>query len=142
MISASVVSLCQIYSQKGGDMINNEEGIVIATRRYFVELVSHRIELILTIERPFESQPGFFRCIYRLRGDEERTRYSEGVDELDALISTLSLAGTDLQYLNQQKYEGKLRWEAGPADSSLPTIRDHWPFSKPDYGVIPPTPGT
>jgi len=104
--------------------------LIIATRRYYADPTSEEPEVIVSLERPFQSEPGFCRCIYHLTGIKQVTRYSEGVDEFHALVSALAMAGTDLQYLNEQSYGGMLRWDGGPAESSLPTTRDHWPFNK------------
>lgn len=103
---------------------------IIATRRYYVETPTDAPDVIVSIERPFQTDAGFYRCIYHFSGIKEVSRYSEGLDEFDALISTLAMAGTDLHFLNETSYGGLLRWDGGPAESSLPTIRDHWPFNK------------
>ena len=85
-------------------------------------------EIVLSFERPCQGEPGSFRCRYRFSGAIEKDRTAFGGDELHSLIIALAMAGSDLELIAQEKYGGKLYWEAGEAKSSLPTIRDSWPF--------------
>jgi hypothetical protein len=105
---------------------------VILTRRYFSD--SPELELIVSIEQPFQDESGYFRCNYHFGGADQRSRFVNGVDEMDALLTAFSMAGTELHFLNIEKFGGKLQWDAGPAESSLPTIGDHWPYKSREAG--------
>src|SRR2546430_2976991 len=99
---------------------------VIASRRYYLGPEAKGLEIILSIEQPFQDESGYFQCGYRFVGAEDKIRYAAGGDGMHALIMALAQVGSLLQYLNEHKYEGKLRWDGGLAESSLPTVRDHW----------------
>jgi hypothetical protein len=116
--------------QEGHEGVHDDA--VVATRSYFLEGESERPILTVTIGRPEADRPGYFRCAYSFSGAFNWTHFAAGVDEIHSLISALAMAGTDLSVLNEESYGGKLRWEAGSADASLPTIRDHWPFKLTD----------
>jgi hypothetical protein len=103
---------------------------IIATRRYCIEPPEGDLELIVSFERPVRDPSGYFRCAFHLTGDYEVTQLAAGVDEVNALIFALQMAGALLDYLNDSRYNGKLQWEGGSAKQSLPTICDHWPFNK------------
>ena len=104
--------------------------MVIATRRYYTAPEGEGEEILLSIERPFQDESGYFRCVYRFTGAVQRDRWAAGVDELSALIYALSMAGTELQGFDDEKFGKKLIWDAGPASGSLPTVSDNWPFNK------------
>jgi hypothetical protein len=109
-------------------MDQEEDYPVIASRRYYADPAADGLEIVVSIEQPFQDESGYFECGYRILGAENKIRYAAGGDGIHALIMALAQAGSLLQYLNEQKYDGKLRWDGGPAESSLPTVRDHWPF--------------
>ena len=75
------------------------------------------------------SQICHFRCVYRFTGARQTDRWAAGADALDALMSALSMAGSQLRRLDSERYGQKLVWDCGPASDSLPTIEDHWPFA-------------
>jgi len=85
--------------------------MVIATRRYYTEPEGEGDEIVLSIERPFQDESGYFRCVYRFTGALRTDRWAAGADELDSLMSALSMAGP-------------------LTNDSLPPIEDHWPFAK------------
>ena len=108
--------------------MNDDENTLIASRRYYIAPEGQGDQVVVSIAKPFRDEGGYFRCGYVFSGSTKIERYASGVDELHAILMALAMAGTDLEQLNVDKYGSKLVWEAGPAKSSLPTIRDHWPF--------------
>lgn len=111
-----------------------EEASLIATRAYYLKGEEGRTaEMLVSVSRPYLLQPGFYRCEFHAK---TRTRdwaaHTDGIDELDALISALCGLGSYVAIMNEQNYQGQLRWEGDPtgADLGLPTVEHHWPFRK------------
>jgi hypothetical protein len=110
--------------------MSNRHESVIASRRYYSEPEGSGLTFLVSFERPSQDEPGSFQCRYIFSGAEQLQRCAYGVDELHALIVAFAMAGSDLEAIAQDRYGGKLYWEAGPAMSSLPTLRDNWPFKQ------------
>ncbi len=110
--------------------MSNGSDTVIATRRYYTEPEGEGDEIVLSFERPVQEESGYFRCVYRFTGAIKRERWAGGADGLDALMSALAMAGTDLDHIDAERYGNKLMWDFGKANNSLPTIEDHWPHAK------------
>ena len=103
---------------------------VIAERTYYVEGPDRaRQEIIVAIREPYQEESGYYQCGYSVDPPGvERGRFCAGVDAIQALVGAIEMAGTDLQFMNSEKYGGKLAWDAGPAEGSLPAIADGWRF--------------
>jgi hypothetical protein len=128
MTSVNAASRGRRFSPNGKETTALDRTAAIATRRYFLDPGIEPPTLSIAIGKPEADELGYTKCSYTFSGAINRTQFASGVDEIHALVSALAMAGTDLDCLNQEMFGGKLQWEAGPATSSLPTIRDHWPF--------------
>lgn len=109
----------------------DDEIRIVASRHYYTLPEGEGDEILLSIAQPVQDESGYYRCAYRFTGAVQMHRYAHSVDELGALITALVMAGTDLDFINEEQYGGRLQWDAGAAASSVPTIRDNWPLGRP-----------
>jgi hypothetical protein len=87
--------------------------------------------VIFRLWRPYQPGTEYARCRFELvtsKGSQEQE--VPGVDAVDCIIASLSMAGSTLAGLNESVFEGRLRWEASPEGGrglGLPTIEDSCP---------------
>jgi hypothetical protein len=102
-----------------------EASEVIAERSY-TTAASSEVVLRIEIRRPRKVELGACWCDWKIVGEQIDVAASAcGVDTLDALDAALWMVGSRLEILNQDLFEGQLRFLSGPTRSplSLPVIR-------------------
>jgi hypothetical protein len=108
---------------------------IIAKRAFFVNGERDGDPaIVFKLWRPYQPEADYPRCRYELiTSAGSKSREVPGVDGLDCIIGSLSMAGSDLAGMNESLFGGRLRWEASPpegGDLGLPTIEDSWPTNK------------
>jgi hypothetical protein len=87
--------------------------------------------VVFRLWRPYQPTADYPRCRYELITSKgSKSTEVPGVDGLDCIIASLSMAGSDLVGMNKSLFGGRLRWEASPEGGrglGLPTIED-WPL--------------
>jgi len=112
-----------------------QEGEIIVKRSFFLE-DDERKQVAATVRfaTPFQPEGEYARCLFELISpDGTKEMSADGLDELDALMACLALAGSNIAGLNESVYGGRLRWEGSPAGGrglGLPTIEEGWPSAK------------
>ena len=105
---------------------------LIAERAFFVSGKRNGgPAVVFRLWRPYQPKADYPRCRYELITSKgSKSMEVPGIDGLDCIIASLSMAGSDLAGLNESVFGGRLRWEASPEGGSglgLPTIED-WPL--------------
>ena len=87
--------------------------------------------VVLRLWRLNQPKADYPRCRYELINSKgSKIIEVPGIDGLDCIIASLSMAGSDLAALNESVFGGRLRWGASPEGGhglGLPTIED-WPL--------------
>jgi len=89
---------------------------LIAERTFFVSGKRNGgPAVVFRLWRPHQPKADYPRCRYELI-TSKCTKSAEvpGVDGLDCIIASLSMAGSDLASLNESLFGGRLRWEVSP----------------------------
>ena len=105
---------------------------IIAERAFFVNGKGNcDPAVVVRLWRPYQPKADYPRCRYELITSKgSKIVEVPGIDGLDCIIASLSMAGSDLVGLNESVFGGRLRWEASPEGGrglGLPTIED-WPL--------------
>jgi hypothetical protein len=105
---------------------------LIAERAFFVSGKRNGgPAVVFRLWRPYQPKADYPRCRYELITSKGSTSTEvPGVDCLDCIIASLSMAGSDLADMNESVFGGLLCWEASPEGGrglGLPTIED-WPL--------------
>lgn len=105
---------------------------VIARRKYRLSGgTSEPTEVLVSISRPAQIVNGDYECHYEVMfGGKRQQGRVQGIDEIDALVNVLAMAGSWLNGLNESTYGGRLTWAGGDDDLGLPRIERDWPFVK------------
>jgi hypothetical protein len=116
-------------------MENADSQIWFAQRKYYLDGDSQdAVELTVRFKRPEQNidHPLTYKCECEIQTKQRiRVPYVRGVDEVSAIVMILAMAGSWINGLNETEFQGRLRWVGGEVgDLGLPTIEDHWPFSK------------
>ena len=76
----------------------------------------------------YQRKADYPRCRYELITSKgSKSMEVPGIDGLDCLIASLSMAGSDLASMNDSLFGGRLRWEGSPEGGRslcLPTIEE------------------
>jgi len=105
---------------------------LIAERAFFVNGKRNGGPVVVfRLWRPYQPKADYPRCRYELITSKgSKSMEVPGIDGLDCIIASLSMAGSDLAGMNESLFGGRLHWEASPEGGrglGLPTIED-WPL--------------
>ena len=105
---------------------------IIAEREFFIDGKRDGDPVVVfRLWRPYQPAADYPRCRYELiTSTGSKLTEVPGIDDLDCIIASLSMAGSDLAGLTESVFGGRLRWEASPEGGrglGLPMIED-WPL--------------
>jgi hypothetical protein len=86
---------------------------LIAERAFFVNGKRNGgPAVVFRLWRPYQPKADYPRCRYELISSTvSKSTEVPGVDGLDCIIASLSMADSDLVSLNESVFGGRLRWE-------------------------------
>ena len=121
----------KVHGELGGRKMPKGPDL-IAERTFFVSGKGNGgPAVVFRLWRPYQPKTNYPRCRYELiTSTGSKSTEVPGIDGLDCIIASLSMAGSDLADMNESVFGGRLRWEASPEGGhglGLPTIED-WPL--------------